>query len=190
MYRNNIIDDSKSVISHYKKILPVPDSKLLNKIIVTMNAWSNFVKTQTLNNKDKEIFIDALQSKNEYLWFELGIRLSKLIPNNSEIQEMFLNVFNSTKIQARFNIVALSKDFPKTFAENILLKAIKDKSNKVRMKVADIILTRQEKDLLPILKKHLEQEDNKMVIDSINFTIDNFHKMTRNSDGSLSLSIG
>lgn len=190
MFGKKIIDDSKAVISHYRNSLSKNDNDLLDQIIISMNAWSNLVKTKKLNEEDKNIFIGALQHKNEFLWYETGTRLSKLLPDNTEIKDIFISLFNSTKIQSRFNIVALSKDFPKEFAERILSKAITDKSNKIRMKVADIILTRQEKDLLPLLQNHLKQEENKKVMECIQFTLDNFDKMKRNPDGSLSLSIG
>lgn len=190
MFEKKIIDDSKAVISHYRNILSENNNDLLDRIIISMNSWSHLVRTKKLNKEDKNIFIDALQHNNEFLWYETGTRLLKFLPENKEIQDIFLNLSNSTKLQTRFNIVALCKDFPKDFAENILSKAMKDKSNKIRIKVADIILIRQEQDLLPLLQNHLDHEENKKVVECIKFTLDNFSKIKKNPDGSISFSFG
>jgi HEAT repeat protein len=74
--------------------------------------------------------------------------------------------------------------------KNEILKiAINDKSKRVRIKAADVILRLQDNKKLKLLTERLVTETDKSVKDAIKFTLDNFNRIRKKDDGSTVLEI-
>lgn len=189
MNKQNLVDDTREVINHYENMLGKNDTTVLPAIKLLMQTWSSFIKTKSLTKDDKNIFLEAIKSKNKYICEEACHRLSIASNSSDEIRELFDIVFSDKDWKARLNVITFSLNFKNDYAKKLLEIAINDKSAKVRGKVADVILWRQQKDFLTIIKKRLEIETNKKVRDEINFALEKFDSVIINNDGSKSLRI-
>jgi|MudIll2142460700_1097286.scaffolds.fasta_scaffold13012_3 hypothetical protein len=185
----NLIDDSKERINYYQSMLKDSNRTVLEKIIEVLNAWSKIRRTGRFNIEEETIFRNAICESHEYIWYEAGKKLIKLIQYDKSIRGIFIDVFTDKNWKHRFNVVALSKNFDKELAELILRKGIDDKSSKVREMVADVILSREDKYLVPVLEERLERESNKDVRIAIKFTLENIHKLKRDKHGRIVFSI-
>ncbi|MBN1808941.1 MAG: HEAT repeat domain-containing protein [Planctomycetes bacterium] len=191
MTKKHITDDSIRVIQYYHNLLSDTHRvQCLHKIVALMKAWSNTAKTGALGQEDRNVFSDALRDKNEYIWYEAGSRLAQLLPENTDVQDIFASAFKSTNAQARFNVVALARSFPKNFARQVLAQAISDKSSKVRIKAADMILILQDKEYLQILKERLPHETNEKVRCYMVKVLDNFDNFDKDKEGAVHSTIG
>ena len=165
------------------------NNPILMKIIGIMNAWSEIVKKGKVDIDDINILKNAIYESNEYIWFEAGQKLIELMRYDNKIRNIFIETLSDKNWRPRFNTVALSENFDKELAGLILKQGIDDKNSKVREKTADVILSREDKYLLPLLEARLQKEDNIIVKRAINFTLENIHNLNRDENGSIVFTI-
>ena len=179
-------DDSSETKMYYQNLFAGHQNKeVLGTITDVLNAWSKVVRTGAFATDTQALFEEALRHSHEYVWYEAGSRLARLIPYREEAEAIFKRVLNDRKWQSRFNVVACSHPFDPALAHHVLKEAINDRSSKVREKVADAVLKRQDRQLLGILRDRLKVEKSARVIDAINFALEHFDSVQVNEDGSL-----
>jgi len=188
VWQAKLEDDSESIKKYYQKLFAnYKNKEILNALTEVMNAWSQIVRSGEFSPENQALFEKALRYSHEYVWYEAGSRLAKLIPYSQDAKSIFLRVFRDTRWKSRFNIVALSGGFDDRLAYKILSEAVNDKSVKVREKVADVVLIRQDRHFLELLEGRLGIEKAKSVVEAINFTIKHFDRVRRDEHGNLIL---
>ncbi|TYP79429.1 HEAT repeat domain-containing protein [Paenibacillus methanolicus] len=141
--------------------------------IIEINA-QNYLSDALL-----EPFITAMKTNYKYVVDVAGGRLAQLTYHYPEAKQVFFNLIHDSNSKVRFNILTALIDKPHEDVIPCLLKAaLKDKSVKVRSKVADITFRLSRADMIPILEDHLKTENNPKVVESIRFTIENFGRFT------------
>jgi hypothetical protein len=185
-----LVDDSKRVFDYYQgQLISDKHSLVLAKIRKILNEWSIIVNSGKIS-KEQIIFLeDSMQHTNEKVWHEAGSRLIKCISLENSVKEVFNRLIVHKHSQVRFHVVTLAPGLEKSQQNEILKIAINDKSKRVRIKAADVILRLQDNKKLKLLTERLVTETDKSVKDAIKFTLDNFNRIRKKDDGSTVLEI-
>jgi hypothetical protein len=180
----NLVDDSKQAFEYYRVQLKSDKySSVLLKIRKILDEWSLIVKSGKIS-KEQLIFLeDSMKHTNEKVWYEAGSRLIKCIPIEHSVKEVFNRLIGHTNSQTRFNVIALISGLEKNQQNELLKIAVNDKSKRVRIKATDAILTLQDRDNLKLLTERLIIESDNYVKDAIKFTLNNFNRIQKRSEG-------
>jgi hypothetical protein len=179
-----INDELNKTIRYYQNILLSENQiVLLTRLTNSFDLIKKLDKTNTLDNEMYNQFIVALSDSNEIIWYEVGKILSQYWNVNESIPKIFDESLYSKKGQTRFNVIALVDFFPINFQKNVIKEAIIDKSKKVRLKAADMILTLQNNEYFALLQEVLKSEKDSDVIEAYEFTIMNFNKIKLDKSG-------
>lgn len=185
-----LIDDSQEIISYYESFFEnYSDKSVFSLLKELMTEWSIIVSSKKVTEIQFLLFEKAITHPNEKIWYESGSRFANCISLSENVKKTFIKLLSDRKSQVRLNIVSLLSCFDTELQNEIIQTAIKDKSIKVRMKLADSILRLQNEKHLEYLKFALKVETNPKVIESFNFTLQNFDKVKTDKHGSLILEI-
>ena len=184
-----LIDDSEKVINYYIRLYANhKDKSILQRIIQVMQTWSIIVKEKKIDTEQIGFLQESLSHSNEVIWFEIGSRIAPMTSKDHNAIKLFREGIRYSKSQMRFNIVALAKYLAEPLRKEIIEIAVNDKSQKVIIKAADVILGIQERKYLELLKERLKVEKNDKIREAIEFALNYFDKMKRDKKGILHLS--
>lgn len=180
-----LVDDSEKCRSYYKdQFQNYNDKSILNLLNEIFDHWQIIVKANKIRDDQKDFLVSCLRHTNKFVWHEAGSRLVKCIAFNPSIKDSFSDLMEDTKYHVRFNVTALLQSFDNKLQKEILEKAICDKSQKVRIKAADVILQIQRVEYLDLLKHQLQVEEKPKVVEAIKFTLKFFNRINLRENGS------
>lgn len=163
-----IIATARENVKKYEK-----NSEVAQISFMAIDAFEEIKKIKILNDENLKKIIDVLICHGSGA-IELGIKLlGELVEEYPQINDEMRTLENSKSGHIRkVAITALYDDrFSYDLSLELVKKALNDKSAKVREFAVDRAFVRALNPLLPDLMERVKIEENKTVLDSLNYVI-------------------
>ncbi len=161
----------KFLIAHVDETEKDPGAAKLSRSAI--HSFENVMTTQKLTEEDLSSIVLAAKSRHlgpYYVGTGLLLTLQTRYPS---IQDIWRNLSKSNLAHERWVAISVIPDerIPYDLAEELVKQAINDKSSKVRTFAVDDVLVRYIQSLLPELRQRLKVEEDKKLVDHINWVL-------------------